>query len=121
LVGDGGSGRRNRLIAVASASTLIGGNEDDILIAGTTLSDMLPDLALLKAIRAYSGTADAYATRMVNLTAGNGVPLLDATTVTGNGGSNTLNGTGELAWVFTGGADNIGNFDPNSQYVIITP
>jgi hypothetical protein len=38
----------------------------------------------------YWAGSDDYATRVANLTSGNGVPLLDATTVTSNGGGNTL-------------------------------
>jgi len=97
----GGDGRSNLLIAGTAASTLIGGNGDDILIGGTTAYDTEAGLASLNAIMAYwSGTADDYATRVSNLTSGNGVPLLDATTVANNGGGNTLlghnGGVGEL-------------------------
>jgi hypothetical protein len=89
----GGDGRRNLLIAGASASTLIGGNDDDILIGGTTAYDTEAGLASLQAIMAYwSSTTDDYATRVGNLLSGNGVPLLDATVVTNNGGGNTLTG-----------------------------
>jgi hypothetical protein len=38
----------------------------------------------------WSGTADDYATRVSNLLAGDGVPQLDPTTVTSNGGGNIL-------------------------------
>jgi hypothetical protein len=97
----GGDGRRNLLIAGASASTLIGGNDDDILIGGTTAYDTEAGLASLQAIMAYwSSTTDDYATRVANLLSGNGVPLLNATMVTNNGGGNTLmgnhGGAGEL-------------------------
>jgi len=89
----GGDGRRNLLIAGASASTLIGGNDDDILIGGTTSYDTEPGLVSLQAIMAYwSSTADDYATRVANLLSGNGVPLLDASMVTSNGGGNTMMG-----------------------------
>jgi hypothetical protein len=45
------------------------------------------DVESLKEIMDYwSGTSDDYATRVGDLLSGNGVPLLDATTVTGNGG-----------------------------------
>jgi hypothetical protein len=89
----GGDGRRNLLIAGASASTLLGGNDDDILIGGTTAYDTEPGLASLQAIMNYwSNTADDYATRVANLLGGNGVPLLDASMVTNNGGGNTLMG-----------------------------
>jgi hypothetical protein len=97
----GGDGRRNLLIAGGSASTLIGGNDDDILIGGTTNYDTEPGLASLQAIMAYwSSTTDDYATRVANLLSGNGVPLLDATMVTNNGGGNILvgnhGGAGEM-------------------------
>jgi hypothetical protein len=89
----GGDGRRNLLIAGASASTLIGGNDDDILIGGTTAYDTEPGLVSLQAIMDYwSNTADDYGTRVANLMSGNGVPLLDTTMVTNNGGGNTLTG-----------------------------
>jgi hypothetical protein len=57
LVGDGGNvltggtGRRNLLIAGPTASTLIGGDSGDILVAGTT--DYDTDAASLQAIMAY--------------------------------------------------------------------
>ena len=40
----------------------------------------------------WSNTTDDYATRVANLLSGNGVPLLDATMVTNNGGGNTMTG-----------------------------
>ena len=97
----GGSGRRNLLVAGPSASTLIGGNGDDILIGGTTAYDQEADMHSLSAIMDYwAGTADDYFTRVNNLTTGNGVPLLDATTVFNNGGGNSLlgnaGGAGEM-------------------------
>jgi hypothetical protein len=89
----GGDGRRNLLIAGASASTLIGGNDDDILIGGTTAYDTEAGMVSLQAIMDYwSNTSDDYAARVANLLSGNGVPLLDATMVTNNGGGNTLMG-----------------------------
>jgi hypothetical protein len=89
----GGDGRRNLLIAGATASTLIGGNDDDILIGGTTAYDQEAGLVSLQAIMDYwSTTSDDYGTRVANLLSGNGVPLLDATVVTNNGGGNTLTG-----------------------------
>ena len=89
----GGDGRRNLLIAGASASTLIGGNDDDILIGGTTAYDTEAGLVSLQAIMDYwSNTADDYGTRVANLLSGNGVPLVDATMVTNNGGGNTMMG-----------------------------
>jgi hypothetical protein len=126
LVGDGGNtlaggtGRRNLLIAGLSASTLLAGDDEDILIGGTTAYDM--DVASLMAIMVYwSGTSDDYATRVANLMSGNGVPPLDATTVTGNNGGNIMTGTGALALIYTDGLDSIGGFDPDSQLVTIVP
>jgi hypothetical protein len=56
---------------------------------------------------------------------GSGVPILDPTagtgTVFGNGGSNTLVGTGEVAALFTDGADTILDFASSSQAITITP
>jgi hypothetical protein len=113
----GGNGRRNLLIAGASASTLLGGDDDDILIGGTTAYDM--DIASLMAIMDYwSGTSDDYATRVGNLLSGNGVPLLDATMVTSNGGGNTLTGGAGLNLYYGNTADNT-DFDPTSGAVFV--
>jgi hypothetical protein len=96
LVGDGGNiltggdGRRNLLIAGVSATTLLGGNGDDILIGGITAYDT--DLTALLNIINYWNGPDDYTTRVDKLMAGVGVPRLDATTVTSNGGGNTLTG-----------------------------
>jgi hypothetical protein len=118
----GGAGRRNLLVAGGGASTLNGGNQDDLLIAGRTSYDTQAGLASWLQIAAYWAGTDPYATRVSKLTAGNGVPKLDATTVTGNGGGNTLSGKGELAWVFTDGKDGkIGAFDKATQYVTVAP
>src|SRR5207248_771662 len=86
----GGTNRRNLLVAGGSASELFGGDGEDILIGGTTAYGTQADLASLQAIMAYWTGADDYATRVNNLTTGNGVPLLDATTVQSNGGGNLL-------------------------------
>jgi hypothetical protein len=117
----GGTGRRNILVAGGSASTLTGGDGEDLLVAGTTAYDTEPGLASWQAIAAYWAGPDDYATRVGNLTSGAGVPLLDATTVTGNGGGNTLTGSGARALIYTDGLDNITGFDPSSQQVAITP
>jgi hypothetical protein len=117
----GGTGRRNILVVGGSASTLIGGDQDDLLIAGTTSYDTDPTLATWLEIAAYWAGTDDFATRVANLTSGNGVPLLDASVVTGNGGGNTLTGPGELALIYTDGSDTISGLDPSSQQVAITP
>jgi Ca2+-binding RTX toxin-like protein len=113
----GGTARRNLLIAGSSASTLIGGADDDILVGGTTAYDA--DVPLLMAIMDYwSGTSDDYATRVGNLLSGNGVPLLDATTVISNGGGNTLLGGPGLN-LYYGNAGDITDCDPSSGAVFI--
>jgi hypothetical protein len=108
----GGDGRRNLLIAGFTASTLIGGNDDDILIGGTTAYDQEAGLASLQAIMAFwSGSAYDYGTRVSYLLGGVGVPRLDASTVTGNGAGNILTGN-------HGGAGELDLFfgsDPASQ------
>jgi hypothetical protein len=127
LIGNGGNtltggfGRRNILVAGGTASTLNAGDGEDLLIGGSTIYDTDPSLASWLQIAAYWVGTDDYFTRAANLTTGNGVPLLDATTVTGNGGGNTMNGNGALALIYSDGADNITGFDPNSIIVPITP
>ena len=108
----GGTGRRNILVAGASASTLNAGDGEDLLIAGSTAYDTEAGLTTWQQIAAYWAGSDDYATRVANLLSGNGVPLLDATMVTGNGGGNTLTGNGALALLYTDGLDTITGFDP---------
>jgi hypothetical protein len=117
----GGNGRRNLLIAGASASTLRGGDDDDILIAGTTVYDS--DLTALQAIMAeWARTDEDYATRVANLTSGSGVPLLDPTTVTGNGGGNTMigknGGATELNLFYGNLALDVYDWDPATETFI---
>jgi hypothetical protein len=113
----GGKGRRNLLIAGASASRLIGGDDDDILIGGITAYDT--DLASLTAIMDYwSGTSDNYGTRVSNLLSGNGLPLLNPSKVTSNGGGNTLMGGGGLN-VYYGNALDTTDFDPKTAAVFV--
>jgi hypothetical protein len=119
---NGGTGRRNILVAGGAASTLNGGDQEDLLIAGFSLTyDTEAGLVSWQAIAAYWAGTDDFNTRVFNLTNGNGVPRLDASTVTGNGGGNTLNGTGELAWIFTDGNDTIIGFDPGYGVMPIVP
>jgi hypothetical protein len=114
----GGNGRRNLLIAGASPSTLRGGDDDDLLIGGTTAYDQNPD-ALVAIMDYWSGTSDDYATRVSNLFSGNGVPLLDPSTVTSNGGGNTLMGGPGLNLYYGNDSDTT-DFDPNSGAVFIS-
>jgi hypothetical protein len=58
---------------------------------------------------------------VANLLSGTGVPLLDASTVTGNGGGNTLTGNSALALLYSDGLDTITGFDLGSQQIPITP
>jgi hypothetical protein len=117
----GGSGRRNLLVAGGSASVLNAGDQEDLLIGGATLYDTGAGLTSWLQVAAYWAGSDDFWTRVSNLTTGTGVPLLDATTVTGNGGGNTMAGTGELALLYSDGLDNIVGFDPASPVVPITP
>jgi hypothetical protein len=122
----GGTGRRNLLIAGAAASTLIAGDTEDIMIAGSTQYDSEAGMASLQAIMAYWTGPDDRDTRVANLMAGAGVPLLDPTTVQGNGGSNTLRGSGAWAMIFSDGTDTdptdpASGLDPGSVIIPIAP
>jgi hypothetical protein len=120
----GGMGRRNLLVAGGGPSTLNAGDEEDLLIGGPTNYDsdpMDPGLANWLAIANYWASTDDYATRVSNLTHGLGVPLLDASTVRGNAGGNTMGANGALALLYTDGADAIAGFDPGSIVMPITP
>jgi len=117
----GGTGRRNILVAGGSASTLIGGDGEDLLIGGTTAYDLEPGLVDWLAIANYWAGTDDFGTRSANLQSGNGVPLLDATTVTGNGGGNTMRGNGGTALIYTDGQDAIDNVFAATSLVTIAP
>jgi hypothetical protein len=117
----GGTGRRNLLVAGGGAGTLNAGDQEDLLVGGKTMYDTEAGLVSWMQIASYWAGADDYATRVANLTSGSGVPLLDATTVTGNGGGNVFNCNGALALIYTDGLDNLSGCDPASQQVSITP
>jgi hypothetical protein len=122
LVGNGGNiltgGRgRNLLIAGQVSSTLIGGSDEDIVIGGTTTYDT--DLAALQAIMTYWTGTDDYATRVANLASGSGVPRLDATTVSGNGGGNTLTGGAGLDLFYGNLALDTYDWDPWTETFIV--
>jgi hypothetical protein len=118
----GGTGRRNVLVAGRSASTLNAGDGEDLLIGGFTIYDGEADLASWLQIADYWAGTDDFFTRVANLTTpGSGVPLLDASTITGNGGGNTMTGNGGLALIYSDGQDNISGFDPNAPIIPIAP
>jgi hypothetical protein len=141
LIGDygvnvlqGGFGRRNLLVAGPSASTLIGGDQDDLLIGGWTVYDTQAGLGSWLQIASYWAGTDPFATRVSNLLSGIGVPPLDNTTPTVMGNNvadesgNNLIGTGELALLYTDGLDSVGpppgpppGFDPASVMILIIP
>jgi Ca2+-binding RTX toxin-like protein len=111
----GGNGRRNLLVAGPSASTLRGGNDDDILIGGTTQYDLEAGLGSFIAIMNYWTGPDSYAVRVSRLLTGMGVPLLDATTVTGNGGGNVLLGGPGLDLFYGDLINDTYDWDPMSE------
>lgn len=117
------------LVAGASASTLVGGGyspsgagTQDILIGGSTPYDTEAGLVTWQQIAA-SWTSDlSYGTRVAQVLAGAGVPLLDATVVMGNGGGNTLIGYySQEVLLYTDGMDTIADFAAGSRQVTITP
>jgi hypothetical protein len=112
---DGGAGN-DVLIAGWWSSVLVGGEGDDLLIGGVTAYD--GDDAALAAIRDYWAGPDDYATRAAGLAAGEGVPLLDATTVFANGGGNTLLG-GDGLDLFFGSPDlDAHDWDPAAEQFV---
>jgi hypothetical protein len=116
----GGSGRPNILVAGASASTLNAGNGEDLLIGGTTNTyDTEAGLTSWLQIAAYWAGNDPFDTRVANVALG--VVKLDRTTLTGNGGTNHMNGQGALALIYTDNLDIIAGFDQDSQSVTIAP
>jgi hypothetical protein len=117
----GGTGRRNILVAGGGVSTLIGGDGEDLLIGGTTAYDTEAGLANWLAIADYWAGTDDFATRSANLQSGNGVPLLDASTVTGNGGGNVFQGNGGIALIYSDGQDAIDNGFADMSLVNIAP
>jgi sugar lactone lactonase YvrE len=117
----GGTGRRNILVAGGRASTLVAGDNEDLLIAGSTSYDSDPALVNWRLIAAYWAGSDDFFTRAYNLISARGVPLLDATIVTGNSGGNTVTGSGARALIFSDDLDTLSAFGPNSLEVRIAP
>jgi hypothetical protein len=128
LVGDGsgnvliGGTGRNLLIAGSSAGYLQGSAADNILIGGSTQYDT--DLASLDALFAeWTRTDLGYADRVNHILNGgglNGAAVLNASTVTGNGGGNTLLGGGELNLYYGSLANDQTDYDPSSGEVFVS-
>jgi hypothetical protein len=119
----GGTGRRNLLVAggtPGTPSTLVGGDGEDLLIAGGTAYDDLPGLDSWLAIADYWAGAGDFGARAAGLLAGAGVPKLDATRVTGNGPGNALTGNGGSALLYSDGMDTPSGFG-FVQPVLISP
>jgi hypothetical protein len=114
----GGFGRRNVLVAGGAASYLAAGDGEDLLVGGSTGYDAQAGLASWQAVAAYWAGGDDFATRSANLQAGAGVPRLDATTVAGNGGGNTLSGNGGAALLYTDGLDGASGFGSTTPVTI---
>ncbi|MFO0843955.1 MAG: hypothetical protein U0797_16415 [Gemmataceae bacterium] len=97
----GGDGRRNLLIAGPKGATLLGGNDQDILIAGGTAYDLQPNAAALVAVmNQWTRTDLGYASRVANLAQGIGAPRLSRASVASNHASNTVQGGLALDWIF---------------------
>jgi hypothetical protein len=108
----GGTGRRNILVAGSTPSQLLGGDGEDLMITGTTVYDTtLAGLNTWKTIAAYWAGSDDFATRSAHLLAGTGVPLLDATRVTGNGSGNHLTGQHDKVLLYNDGIDALAAVD----------
>ncbi len=119
LVGNGGATLlgglgRNVLIAGKSAGTLIGGGDQDILIGGTTSYDT-NDKALLAILSEWGRTDLSYAHRLADLAAGNGVPVLSASTVKSNGGNNQMLGNAGLDLFFGKVGSDVTDWDPATE------
>jgi hypothetical protein len=71
---NGGLGRRNILVAGGNASTLRGGDGEDLLIGGSTAYDSEAGLSSWQQIAAYWAGGDDYATRVANLLSGSAAP-----------------------------------------------
>jgi len=93
----GGDGRRNLLSASATASQLFGGNDDDILIGGTTNWDSDPQwqTAFTAIMAEWTRTDLGYTDRVNHIMNGGGLNdpfLLNPATVFNNDGGNLLQG-----------------------------
>jgi hypothetical protein len=106
----GGSGR-SILIGDQGVDTIVGGAADDIIIGGSTSYDpssLANDLALDASLAEWQSTTDSYATRVAQIRAGTGVPLLAfGLTVFDDGVANVLTGGDGTDWFFQGSHDAI--------------
>jgi hypothetical protein len=110
----GGSHGRNLLIAGGAAGSLHGGNNQDLLIGGTTAYDTDVD-SLIAIMAEWSRTDEDYHTRIDNLMAGTVALRLNPTTVTSNGGRNTLLAGPGLSWFFGNPDRDNTNWNPASE------
>jgi hypothetical protein len=121
----GGNGRRNLLIAGPTPSTLVGGDDDDILIGGTTAWDT--NIPALNAIMLEwtQCVPDDYATRADHLMNGgglNGPFVLNAATVSNNGGGNVLlghNGGATELNLYYGSAGDLADNAASELFVLV--
>jgi hypothetical protein len=113
----GGTGRNLLIAGFGLGATLIGNDDQDILIGGSTLYDSNP-VALEAIMAEWARTDEDYNTRVANLLNGNGVPLLDNSTVFYNLGGNTLLGGAGPDLFFGRTATDQTNWDPNTEVFI---
>jgi uncharacterized protein (TIGR03118 family) len=101
-----GGGNRDILIAGDGLDQLFGMGNDDILIGGSTAFDS--DQASLQKIMDVWSSNASFNDRVAAIRAGtNGVPKLDATTVTDDGSRDFLTGGRGLDWYFSASPDRI--------------
>jgi uncharacterized protein (TIGR03118 family) len=95
---------RDILIGGDGRDTLIGSLGDDILIGGTTTHDT--EVPALLQIMGEWNSADSFAVRQNKLMNGlDGLPVLDASTVTDDGVRDFLFGRPGHDWIFAGASD----------------
>jgi Ca2+-binding RTX toxin-like protein len=105
---------RDILIGGTGRDVLVGGRNDDILIAGSTAYDN-NEAALLQIESVWSSDM-SYADRVTAIRTGtNGVPKLDATTVTDNGNKDVLYGGTGQDWFFATPPARIHHKTPDEQ------
>ncbi len=82
--------------------------------SGVSVYGTDPALPSWPQLGGYQARMDDYFTSPADRTTSRGVLPLDSTTVTGQGGGDTMNGQSALALIDRDGQDNIMGFDPNS-------